>query len=43
MQPGDSVELSKRHAYSFVSCAKKHGIKVAVRRLSDEVTAVWRL
>lgn len=43
MQPGDSVELPRRHASSLVAYAREHGIKVAVRRVSGEVTALWRL
>lgn len=43
LQPGDSVELASGHAKSCVSYAKKHNIKVAVRRLTEGTMALWRL
>ena len=43
MNTGDSVELLPVQARSLVSYAKKQGVKVAVRRLSETATGVWRL
>lgn len=43
LQPGDSVDLPPAVAKSIVSTAKKLGIKVAVRSISDGVSGVWRL
>ena len=43
MKAGDSVELLPVQARSLVSYAKKQGVKVAVRRLSETATGVWRL
>ena len=43
LEPGDSVVLLARQAHSLVSYAKKHEIKVAVRKFGDGTTGVWRL
>ena len=43
MGSGDMVELPTRQARGVVSLAKKLGVKVALRRLSDETSGVWRL
>lgn len=43
MAPGDSVDLAKRYAMSVAACAKKHQIRVAVRKLSEDTYGVWRL
>ena len=43
MAKGDSCVLTDAYARSCVSCAKKHGIKTAVRREVDGKTALWRL
>lgn len=43
MAPGDSVDLIKRHAMTVAACAKRHKIRVAVRKLADDLYGVWRL
>lgn len=43
MQPGDMVELTKSQATNFANYARKRGIKVSSRKLSNGVVGVWRL
>lgn len=43
LSPGDSVDMHPIAAKSLLSAAKKLGVKVAARKLSDEITGVWRL
>lgn len=43
LQPGQSVEMSPGHAKSLVSCAKKSGIKLAIRQLDATTAGIWRL
>jgi hypothetical protein len=42
MKPGQMVELPLPQCKSVVARAKKLGIKVAIRRLSDTNGGVWR-
>jgi len=43
MAPGDCVELPWKQAEALVSKARKLGVKVTKRRISDDVLGVWRL
>lgn len=43
MQPGDSVDINASQAHRVAACAKKHGIRVALRQLGPDLYGVWRL
>ena len=43
MKPGSRVKVPHRKALTLASAAKKAGIKVALRRLDDGLTGVWKL
>lgn len=42
MAPGTSVLLCTAHARGLVSAARKRGVQLSIRRLSDAETRVWR-
>lgn len=43
MKVGDSVELMPQQAKAIVACAKRIGVKVAIRRISPTVFGLWRV
>lgn len=43
MKAGDMVRLAEKHAYTFVSFARKHKVKMAIRSIGDGLRGVWRV